>query len=144
MEYLVFLDFDGVLHPAPPHNRDVGVFCHLESFEMVMRDFPNFHIVISSSWRQQFSLDALRSFFSDDIAERIVGTTPLLPDIRQREIEQYLLDNDYSASWIALDDADDEFEPGLPNVVLCNAELGFDARSEADLREKLKTACNLK
>lgn len=58
---ILFLDFDGVLHPeydgqATP--ADV-VFCHLPRFEAVMRDHPEVEIVISSMWREQFPLDAL-------------------------------------------------------------------------------------
>lgn len=37
---LLFLDFDGVQHPAPPHNRDTGVMSCLERFDAVMCDFP--------------------------------------------------------------------------------------------------------
>ncbi|WP_205895069.1 HAD domain-containing protein [Metapseudomonas otitidis] len=55
---ILFLDFDGVLHPeydgqATP--ADV-VFCHLPRFEAVMRDHPEVEIVISSTWREQFPL----------------------------------------------------------------------------------------
>ena len=80
---ILFLDFDGVLHPeydgqATP--ADV-VFCHLPRFEAVMRDYPEVEIVISSMWREQFPLDALRARFSPDIAGRIIGATPVTPRI---------------------------------------------------------------
>ncbi len=83
----LFLDFDGVLHPASPFNRDAGALCHLERFESVMRDFPDWKIVISSSWREEFSLEEIQSFFSKDIAARIVGGTPMLPSEELREAE---------------------------------------------------------
>jgi HAD domain in Swiss Army Knife RNA repair proteins len=134
---LLFLDFDGVLHPAPPHNRDVGVFSRLERFEATLRDYPSLRIVLTSSWREQFNIDTMRGFFSHDISERIIGVTPILQLIRQREIKQYMIDNNFSASWIALDDAADEFEPGLSNLVLCDPQKGFDDRAEAELRTKL-------
>ncbi|MBW8456939.1 MAG: hypothetical protein K0M58_00620 [Thiobacillus sp.] len=33
-------------------------------------------IVVSSTWRHQFTLDQLRARFSPDIAVRIIGVTP--------------------------------------------------------------------
>lgn len=80
---ILFLDFDGVLHPeydgqATP--ADI-VFCHLPRFEGVMRDYPKVEIVISSMWREQFPLAALRARFSPDIAARSIGTTPVTPRI---------------------------------------------------------------
>lgn len=142
---LIFLDFDGVLHPAPPHNRDTGVMSCLERFEAVMRDFPGWNIVISSSWREAFDLETIRGFFSGDIGARIVGMTPILdsdlPHLRQREIEQYLLDTSQTeVGWLALEDQAAEFEDGLPNLVMCDPALGFDGRAEAQLRGKLAGA----
>lgn len=75
---ILFLDFDGVLHPqydAEPTPVS-EIFCHLPRFESVMRDFPSVEIVISSTWCIQFSLDELRSRFSPDIAARIIDGTP--------------------------------------------------------------------
>ncbi len=136
---LLFLDFDGVLHPAPPHNRDVGVFSCLEKFEAVLRDFPELKIVISSSWREQFDLDMMRSFFADDIAARIIGVLPSPWTSRQKEIKHYLAENNFSAlPWIVLDDAAAEFSADLHNFILCNTERGFDDKAEAELREKLQ------
>lgn len=142
---LLFLDFDGVLHPAPPHNRDTGVMSCLERFEAVTRDFPGWNIVISSSWRQAFSSDVIKGFFSDDIGDRVVGMTPVLdpglPCLKQREIEQYLANTGQShLPWLALDDHADEFEEALPNLILCDPGRGFDEESEAELRRKMMDA----
>ena len=139
---LLFIDIDGVLHPAPPHNRDVGVLCHTERFESIMRDFPGCQIVISSSWREQFDLDTLHGFFSPDIAIRIVGVTPAINDpvkfLRQREIEQYLADtNQRNIPWVVLDDDLDHFASGTPNLVLCDKITGIDDAAERQLRNKL-------
>ena len=77
----LFLDFDGVLHPpydGLPTPKEV-CFCHLPRFEAVMRQHPGVHIVISSTWRQQFGLAQLRGYFGADIAQRIVGITSSYP-----------------------------------------------------------------
>lgn len=78
-EVTLFLDFDGVLHPAfcPAEEH----FCRRPLFEDVMRRHPAVRIVISSSWRHHYPVGQLRARFSPDIAERIVGTTQLwVPD----------------------------------------------------------------
>jgi len=113
---ILFLDFDGVLHPehdGEPTPADQA-FCHLPQFEAVMRDFPLVEIVISSMWRYQFSLDELRARFSPDIAVRIIGKTALteriadkyLPARREGEILDWLAATGCTDSpWVALDDA---------------------------------------
>jgi hypothetical protein len=52
-------------------------------------------------------------------------------------------ENNFSEQpWIALDDAAEEFELGLPNLVLCNTQHGFDEQAEAELRAKLAGVIN--
>ena len=116
---ILFLDFDGVLHPQyedQPVPADVA-FCHLPQFEAVIREFPAVEIVISSTWREQFSLANLRSRFSPDIASRIIGTTllakdqvtPRLVERREWEIVTWLtVQGRSNEPWIALDDATPE------------------------------------
>ena len=74
---ILFLDFDGVLHPQYEHEPVPTelAFCHLARFEALMRKFPSVEIVISSTWREQFSMEVLRAKFSTDIAARIIGRT---------------------------------------------------------------------
>ncbi len=147
---LLFLDFDGVLHPEPCY-RDEDLFCRRPLFESVMREAPAVEIVITSTWRESRDLATLRGFFSDDIAARIVGVTPSwrdLPElaaligptyVRQIEIEGWLRQqqNRVWESWIALDDKAYWFRPFLPNLVLCDASTGLCERSAAELRRRL-------
>lgn len=138
----LFLDIDGVICPSFFSGRNCSARCQTARFEAIMRDYPEWNIVISSGRREKESLQALREMFSADIAERIVGVTPLLgltvKHGRQREIERYLRDCRQAAlPWVVLDDRASEFEEGLVNLVLCNFEIGLDDFSEARLREKL-------
>jgi hypothetical protein len=138
---ILFLDFDGVLHPVSPFNKDVGVFCQLEQFESVMREFPLWKIVISSSWREEYSLELMRGFFSPDIATRIVGATPVISSeekfTREDEIRIYLRSTgQLSTTWIALDDASENFLDKT-NLVLCSREVGLDRITAAKLRNAL-------
>ena len=145
---ILFLDFDGVLHPeydgqATP--ADV-VFCHLSRFEAVMRDHPEVEIVISSTWREQFPLDDLRARFSPDIAARIVGATPITPRIdgkylparREGEILDWLrhAERDHEP-WLALDDAAWQFQRHRDRLIACTWYVGFDDAAEAALRAVL-------
>ena len=45
---ILFLDFDGVLHPEPSLAKDA--FCRLPLIEEILQDFPQVQIVVSSAW----------------------------------------------------------------------------------------------
>ncbi|WP_342133673.1 HAD domain-containing protein, partial [Hydrogenophaga sp. OTU3427] len=71
---ILFLDFDGVLHPEFSHES--RHFCCLPVLEQVVRQLQDCEVVISSTWRLDFPLDRLREKFSSDLAARVVGATP--------------------------------------------------------------------
>lgn len=139
---ILFLDIDGVLHPHPFMAGSGTTYCQAERFELIMRDFPECQIVITSGLREKRGLDSLREMFSADIAARIAGVTPIIglsiKHCRQREIERYLQASDQSHQpWLALDDVASEFEDRLDNLVLCNMHTGLDDTVEIQLRERL-------
>jgi hypothetical protein len=146
---ILFLDFDGVLHPAYEAQAvpaDVA-FCHLPRFEAVLRDFPQVEIVISSLWRHQLPFDKLTARFSADIRRRIIGITPGLDDQaadyvparREEEILGWLADNGRTGEpWIALDDAIWLFEKHRDRVVTCIHYRGFDDEAANALRARLR------
>lgn len=137
---ILFLDFDGVLHPF---NRATGTLVHVPQFELVMRDFLDVDIVISSAWREAHGLDELRSFFSPHFRQRIIDVTPVFNHLdhqylRHAEILTWLRDvgREYE-SWIAIDDSEWLFPPRCPNLILVDADSGFDNTAEALLRQRL-------
>jgi hypothetical protein len=93
---LLFLDFDGVLHPAISTDA-IDLFCRRPLLEDVLRSCPQVDVVISSTWRETRTLDQLQSLFSADIQPRIIAVTPRWRDVqnhadmgtyvRQAEIE---------------------------------------------------------
>jgi hypothetical protein len=98
---ILFLDFDGVLHPRHPRtdrsDEENLYFCYLPRVEKVLRDHPEVRIVVSSDWRLRRTLDELRACFSTDIRERVIGTTELVRQNlesddgqRQLQVETYL------------------------------------------------------
>ena len=147
---VLFLDFDGVLHPE---------FCagskHFENrphFEAAMRTAPKIIIVISSTWRAHYELDYLRSKFSKDIAERIVGVTPRFSDLDDSEVPGSLLAYPREAEcwywvrhnrpahtkWLSIDDRSWLFRPFSQRVFEVDGEVGLTPEVALRLQERLQ------
>jgi hypothetical protein len=143
---IIFLDFDGVLHPAYPRktlpaNENLP-FSYLPRLERVVRDFPASRIVISSSWRINRPWENVISAFSRDITARIIGATPVLIQkeppyqryTRYKEILDFLDNKNLSAvQWIALDDDPELYPKKCQNLILCAD--GFHDAEEKSLRD---------
>jgi hypothetical protein len=131
MRKIIFLDFDGVLHPD-----GVGLFSQLPLFESFLSKMPGAEVVVSSTWREDHTLEELRQFFSPALRNRISGVTPSLDggyDLggRQKEIQSYLTTanlDDNDCSWVALDDIALFFEDSCKNLVLTDSSNGFTAQ----------------
>ena len=104
-----------------------------------MRAHPAARIVISSSWRLVYGLDAIRARFAPDVGARIIGHTPWLEDRRQAsradEVLAYLAGFDGTPPWVALDDQPEVYtDRGLADrVIPLDGERGFDAVAAARL-----------
>ncbi|MGZ3240372.1 MAG: HAD domain-containing protein [Burkholderiaceae bacterium] len=145
---ILFLDFDGVLHPEPCYQVE-ALLCHLPKFESLLRDFPAVDIVISSTWRDKRTLEELQALFSPDIGKRIVGVTPYWqdhPDLmdvignyqRHIEIEAWRrVSGRIYEEWFALDDRAYLFKPFLQNLVRCDPATGITDAIEIELRRRL-------
>ena len=128
MRKIIFLDFDGVLHPD-----GIGKFSQLPLFERYLSEMPEAEVVVSSTWREDHTLDQLRGFFSSSHQNRISGVTPSLGDGydlggRQKEIQAYLTSagqSDENCKWVALDDIPMFFEDTCKNLVLTDSSKGF-------------------
>lgn len=133
---LLFLDFDGVLHPASAYAT--SPFMHAQALAECLRPHEC-QIVISSSWRFQYSLNELLDMLPQTLAARVTGITGpahIGALARYREIENYLnLHTRQKArlSWRALDDSNWEFPPRLPELILCNPNEGVTSTQLRDL-----------
>lgn len=138
---ILFLDFDGVLHSFLAPKDSSHLFENRDRLEGVLRDHPNVQIVISSTWRENHSLEELAALFSLDIRSRIVGVLPVIEirsladmeNIRFKEISLYL--NGRSDRWVALDDDLDLFPKDCVNLIQCID--GFGNVEEEKLRNFL-------
>ena len=141
---ILFLDFVGVLHPeAEGHLPNDGTdFCFLPRLEALLREFPHVRIVISSSWRERLPLEVLLAPFAKDVQARIIGVTPPrgsgVPHSfahREGEILAWLqIKGAVKQPWVALDDAEWQFDRYKDHLVVCGSFVGFDGEAEAALR----------
>ena len=146
---ILFLDFDGVLHPessgqSTDEAQAISHFCHLPRLESLLREFPRVDIVISSMWRERVDVASLLAYFSGDIRPRILGTTALSERTsagyrrarREEEIISWLYANGaIDLPWVALDDSDWQFKKHLNCLVTCDPDIGFDDAAHAGLRK---------
>jgi hypothetical protein len=146
---VLFLDFDGVSHPEPCLKSQL--FCFMTRIEDVLREHPMIEIVISSSWRDEFSLEQLRDFFASDMRARVVGITPSIknpsstwlpgqvPEFeREWEIETWMKANrSWDTPWLAIDDRHYWFRPNSANLLRTNALDGFTLDDQVTLRTML-------
>lgn len=140
IEILLFLDFDGVLHPHE-HYRQAYFSC-LPRLEGLLHAYPGVKIVVTSSWRESFDLHELRRLFSAGIAPRVVGMTQCIDDSkpfrRYREIQQFLAQHALlHAPWLALDDMAFHYPQPCPQLILCNLRTGFGEEEECRMRPLL-------
>jgi hypothetical protein len=146
---IVFLDFDGVLHPDPC--RDEQLFEHAPRLTHALEEFPEASVVLSTSWRTFLNFEQLIVPLEASLRRRVIGVTPrfaefsaapgLVPYRRHAECVQWLAENGMQdAPWIALDDRPSWFEPYCENLVTCDALVGFDDVAAGRLRTGLLRA----
>ena len=124
--FLIFLDFDGVLHDV---FGKMPVFTHIPAMVEALAGFPDAKLVITSSWRDHTDIARLRLLIGE-LGPRLVGVTPRVKNcrqfVRQREIEAWLQGRPEFNQWLALDDMPDLFEPGTSHLLLCDPRTGLD------------------
>ncbi len=148
---VLFLDFDGVMHPMPYFPDEL--FCRCQLVEQVILSFPELRVVISSDWRKSRSLIQLHEVFCREVLPQVIDVTPrwdayrdlhgLTTFSRQWECEKWLVQNGLAPSgpaatpWVAVDDMREWFEPDCPNLLWTNPKTGFTDQDVADLRARL-------
>lgn len=132
----IYLDFDGVLHGVP-YTKEA--FELLPAFEDVLRAHPRVEVVITSSWREQFSFEEMRTWFSPDVQHQVIGVTPILPEEKRvQEVRAHVKETGYRGRFIVVDDAAFEFPRNYPPLVLCGTARGLTEREIAELNRRLR------
>ena len=160
MNALLFLDFDGVLHPlwAPPPFNDWQLevtfgptpyagpfFLHASVLTAALSPFlERLEIVISSTWGKNRTLGELRQLLPAPVAARVVDAVHhhLPPTTRSRsrweQISWYLQNvrPHQGSRWLALDDDDSGWPAAMRlQLVFCERDLG-----DTGTRGKLEAA----
>lgn len=156
-QLILFLDFDGVLHHFFPEkglsdeeNAHFAFSKHLEKAIKELKEIE-IQIVISSSWRENYSMEQIKSNFSDYMASKIIDFTPVIEDTQYykelvksesdvpsytREIEAMMWLESHSEYkyWVAIDDVKEIWKTYY-NVLIC--EKGF----QKNLINRFKSLC---
>lgn len=136
---LLFLDFDGVLHPngaAPP-----CLFARTDALMRVLDEHPELEVIVSSSWRFHHGWDDLLETLPGPLAARVTACTGAAQPgkfQRHREISSFVRLQAASRAggrpWRALDDITWEFPPGCAELIPCDGALGLQ-------EEQLEALC---
>ena len=137
---LLFLDFDGVLHPVSRKTE----LCCLDRLHDILRACPDVQVVITSTWRDELPLAALRELIGNggEFDCRIIGGTPNLEGEgcygrRDLEIQRWMQNNGYTGAWLAIDDQLELFGGEGKNVYLVEGRRGLVERDVRRVIERL-------
>lgn len=137
-EKLLFLDFDGVLHPTDFAGQ--APFSRAALLEETLSQFAP-KIVISSSWRFTHSLEKLQKILPSHIGQHVIGLTGgavIGKHPRFMEIQNYL-QGFGPVNWRALDDSYWEFPSPCAKLIRCNPNTGIGDKQILELNQWLST-----
>jgi hypothetical protein len=156
---ILFLDFDGVLHPDAAFHTKRGIelrgegelFMWAPILESLLSECPQIQIVLSTSWVRQLDFKRAKKRLPESLQDPVIGATyhssmesgpdatPWMQRTRWQQIASHLSRNKVQ-DWIALDDD----AAGWPDdqrhrLLLCDPQTGlagldYDA-TRAALRE---------
>jgi hypothetical protein len=151
---ILFLDFDGVLHPEPAPTRHY--LCRLPMLEEILMDYPKVEIVISSAWRLDWTAEweqiaGMKNHFSLALRDRVVGVTPdhrltstsqapggLADFLREWECMDWMgTHRPAGTPYLMLDDRPWLFRANNPHLMIVDCDDGFLPDNEAELRSRL-------
>jgi hypothetical protein len=135
---ILFLDFDGVLHPLQRSEPD---FCRLPLLWEILRACPDMDVVFSTSWRETYHPEKMIKLVTygggEDLAHRFIGSNPRTPRARSTyiagaqptrhvECERWLDENGQQhRAWLAIDDMPEIFPPNSPTLYLVDGNTGL-------------------
>lgn len=156
--HVLFLDFDGVLHPDSVYRTRNGIellhrpghtlFEHVSLLDEALRPYPDVKIVLSTSWQLiKGGYEHAKSKLSAGLQQRCIGGTFHRREMRKAWFEsmsrpdQVILNikRRQPSRWIAVDDCPEEWPAWAHDcVVRADAELGIAPSAVLDdLKAKL-------
>jgi hypothetical protein len=155
---VIYLDFDGVLHPGEvwyeygmrqPRLRAPGhkLFENLAVFEAAIAPYPALKLVLSTSWVQALGFEKTREFLPEALQSRVIGATydldspdawrfarmrrydTIAADVARRKPHRWLAVDDDAVGWPANE---------LTALALTPADLGLACpAAQAQLHSRL-------
>lgn len=132
----LFLDFDGVLHSGQA--KPAEYFYKMPLLVEAIGD-ANIHIIISSSWRFQWTYEEIEGHFPENIRSKVAGMTGnafIGRHARWTEIITYVRDKKIS-NWRAIDDSRFEFPNPCLELIWCEGSRGLEQSQVAEIRRWL-------
>ena len=138
---ILFLDFDGVLHPL--NSKSENLFCNVHYLEKSLES-TSCKIVITSNWRLTHSIDAMRELLPQKIGELIIGATDIATAVNHKrfaEIQAYLNTHIGSSpvDWRAIDDISQDFPNECENLICCDSHSGMGSAEKIQIAQWLKS-----
>lgn len=156
---ILFLDFDGVLHPSsvfleksrPVLHGDGELFMWTPQLIEALAPYPNVKIVLSTNWVRIRGFSRVRGALPESLQHRVIGATwhsSMLDDendydnsSRFKQIAKYVSMKN-TQHWLAIDDLHEHSENWgvsyLAHLVKTNPQLGLsDPATLAQLKEML-------
>ncbi|MEQ6352809.1 HAD domain-containing protein [Ralstonia pseudosolanacearum] len=163
---ILFLDFDGVLHPdaaycergRPVLRAEGALFMWAPILVDIVAPFPALRIVLSTSWVRVLRFDRARSYLPRELQRRVIGATwhsamARHPEgshrindwyataTRYQQIVRYVERSGAAASeWLAIDDDDDGWEDvNRFRLIPTDGRFGLSVlKTQHELRSKLE------
>lgn len=155
---ILFLDFDGVLHPNEVyvyHGRGIVLetgpehclFEYAELLVTLLEPFPEVHIVLSTSWCSSLKrFDVVKGHLPEVLQQRVTGATwhsakehyRWLSLTRYEQIQEYVSRHQVD-NWLAIDDDGDTWpDKQRHTLVHTDAWLGLGKpETQQELQDKL-------
>lgn len=138
---ILFLDFDGVLHPL--NSKRERLFCKAHYLEKSLEG-ASCKIVITSNWRLTHSIETMRELLPRKIGEFIIGATDIATEVNHQrfvEIQNYLKTYIDSSliDWRAIDDTPQAFPSECENLISCDSHLGMGSAEQTQIAQWLKS-----
>ena len=150
---ILFLDYDGVLHPDAAYlikGRPVlkckggELFMWAPMLIEALAPHPNVQIVLSTSWARQFGFYRARKWLPAELQSRVIGATwhsqmgkhqeaehrlgsTWWDEVdRYQQIRRYVIRAGLGSNWLAIDDQPGDWdERHMDNLVLVNGDDGL-------------------
>lgn len=163
--HILFLDFDGVLHPdavyltrqGPTLQGEGTLFMWAPILANLLDDFPMISLVLSTSWVRHLGYKRALSYLPRELQERVIGATwhssmakgwvdenQWDGKTRYDQISRYAARSQLH-NWIALDDDIQGWaESSAQHLIACARDFGLSStQTQAELQRRLEEMCLL-